>query len=231
MPDPIAPFRRGPWRHLRDADVWHSLAAAALACIATLGLLFVGWFVYALRLAARGATDAPRARTLLLFGKKLVGGRPDADYDARIARLHALVVADPSRRVLLLGGAADGGTTEAAAALARLVQRGLPAGVAPVCEDASTDTLENLRNARTLLGDAAREPAALVTSRYHLARCVLLARALGFDAEPVAADARFSWRPRLVMRLALEAGYCLWLDVGTRWARLIGHRRMLDKVT
>ena len=231
MPDLIAPFRRGPWRHLRDVDVWHSLIVAALATAATLGLLWVAWFAYALRLATRSATDAPRARTLLLFGKKLVRGRPDADYGARIARVHALAVADPSRRVLLLGGAADGGTTEADAALARLVALGLPRGVAPVCEDASTDTLENLRNARDLLGAAAREPAALVTSRYHLARCVLLARALGFDAEPVAADARFSWRPRLVARLALEAGYCLWLDVGTRWARLIGHARMLEKVT
>ncbi|HVJ61666.1 MAG TPA: YdcF family protein, partial [Tahibacter sp.] len=139
--------------------------------------------------------------------------------------------ADPSRRVLLLGGAADGGMSEAAAAFARLHDLGLPPGVAPLCEDASTDTLENLRNARALLGSEAREPVALVSSRYHLARCMLLARALGFDAEPVAADARFSWRPRLVLRLVLEAGYCLWVDTGTRWARLIGNRRMLDRVT
>lgn len=231
MTDLIAPFRRGPWRHLRDRDVWHSLVVAALACVVTAGLLWAFWFAYALRLAATSGVAAPRARALLLFGKRLAHGRPDADYDARIARLHALAVADPSRRVLLLGGAADGGTTEAAAALARLSEIGLPPGVAPVCEDASTDTLENLRNARTLLGDAACEPVALVTSRYHLARCVLLARSLGFDAEPVAADARFSWRPRLLLRLVLESGYCLWLDTGTRWARLIGNRRMLDRVT
>lgn len=231
MTDLIAPFRRGPWRHLRDRDVWCSLTVTALACVATAGLLWLFWFVYALRLATSSGIAAPHARTLLLFGKRLVHGRPDADYDARITRLHALVAADPSRRVLLLGGAADGGTTEAAAAFARLAELRLPAGVEPLCEDASTDTLENLRNARALLGDAAREPVALVTSRYHLARCVLLARALGFDADPVAADARFSWRPRLLTRLALEAGYCLWLDVGTRWARLTGNRRMLDRVT
>ena len=231
MTDLLAPFRRGPWRHLRDLDVWQSLVVAALACAATAGLLWLAWFVYAVRLAARSGVEARRARTLLLFGKRLVDGRPDADYATRIARLHALVVADPSRRVLLLGGAADGGTTEAAAALARLVELGLPPGVAPLCEDASTDTLENLRNARALLGDHAREPVALVSSRYHLARCVLLARSLGFDAEPVAADAHLRWRPRLVLRLALEAGYCLWLDAGTRWARLTGNRRMLDRVT
>lgn len=231
MTDLLAPFRRGPWRHLRDGDVWHTLIVAALACAATGGLLWLAWFVYALRLAARSGIDAPRARTLLLFGKRLVDGRPDADYAARIDRLHALIAADASRRVLLLGGAADGGTSEAAAALARLHELGLPPDVAPVCEDASTDTLENLRNARALLGIEARVPVALVSSRYHLARCRLLARALGFDAEPVAADARFSWRPRLVLRLVLEAGYCLWVDTGTRWARLIGNRRMLERVT
>jgi hypothetical protein len=34
-----------------------------------------------------------------------------------------------------------------------------------------------------------------------------------------------------LLRIAGEAGYVCWSDIGTRWARLIGHRRMLARVT
>ena len=231
MTDPVNAIRRRSWRHLGDRDVRHSLVVAALACAATGGLLWLAWFARALWLAARTGVEAPGARTLLLFGKKLQRGQPDAEYEARIRRLHALVVADASRRVLLLGGTSGIGPTEASAACARLVELGLPADADVQREDTSTDTLENLRNARALLGAATREPVALISSRYHLARCALLARALGFDAHPVAAEAQLALRPRVILRIALEAGYCLWLDIGTRWARLIGHRRMLERVT
>jgi hypothetical protein len=31
--------------------------------------------------------------------------------------------------------------------------------------------------------------------------------------------------------MLLEAGYMHWVDISRRWARLIGHRRMLAKVS
>jgi len=34
-----------------------------------------------------------------------------------------------------------------------------------------------------------------------------------------------------VFRMAGEAAYVCWADLGTRWARLIRHRRMLERVT
>ena len=33
------------------------------------------------------------------------------------------------------------------------------------------------------------------------------------------------------LQFAGEAAYVCWIDLGTRWARLIGHRRMLARVT
>lgn len=223
-------LRRGPWRRLSDHDALHSLAIAVLAFVGSGGLLFVWHFLRSLRVARRSTTTMHRARTLFVFGKRLVGGRADADFLARIARAHEQMCAGRCARVVLLGGAREG-ATEAAVAAAELRRRGVPANIELILEQRSIDTLENLRNARALLGARHGEPVALLSSRYHLARCALLARQLGFDAELVAAEDRFEASPARLRRLALEAGYILWTDIGTRWARLIGNRRMLERVT
>lgn len=230
MKPPYSPFRDGPWRHLSDRDVWHSLTVSALAVVASGGLLWLFFFLRTLVLAQRAPLQPQAATTLLLFGKRLDGDRIDADYAARIGRIAALL-RNGTYPVLLLGGRTGAGLSEAQAALAELHRHGLPADADVRCEDASTDTLENLRNARELLGESAAARVALVSSRYHLPRCLLLAQSLGFDAEIVAAEPRLSLRPGLLVRLALEASYCLWFDIGRRWARLIGHRRMVDRVT
>ena len=110
-------------------------------------------------------------------------------------------------------------------------------------EAQSRDTLQNLRNARELLHGAARRVMAggagkdalprvtLLSNRYHLARCALFARQLGFDCELCAAEPHLPLGPRTLLRLAGEAAYVCWSDLGTRWARLIGPRRMLARVT
>ncbi|MEO8671430.1 MAG: YdcF family protein [Tahibacter sp.] len=228
--DGLAHFRRGPWRALRDRDVWHSLTVAAIALMASGGLLYVAWLFYVLRVAARAPTEPLRARCLLLLGKSLGRDGVDADYAQRIARLHDLLLARPDCRALLLGGDSGAGD-EAQAALARLRALGLPVEIRIDIENASIDTLENLRNARALLGSAAQQPVALVSSRYHLARSRLLARSLGFDAEVCAAEPRLAIGARHLARIALEAGYCLWIDIGLRWSRLIGNRRMLERIS
>lgn len=223
-------LRRGPWRRWSDADVLHSFAVAFLACAATGGLLFVWYFAPTLHIACAAPTAMSRARTLLLFGKRLVNGQADADYFARIERAHEQMVARRCERVFLLGGASRG-ATEAAVARQALLRLGLSDGIELVLEEASIDTLENLRNARDLLAPCGQTRVALLSSRYHLARCAMLAQHLGFEFELVAAEDRFAPNLARLHRLVLEAGYILCADVGTRWARLIGNRRMLEWAT
>ena len=67
--------------------------------------------------------------------------------------------------------------------------------------------------------------------KYHLARCALFARNLGLDAELCAAEADWQWHPVALWRVAGEAAYVCWTDLGTRWARLIGHRGMLERIS
>ncbi len=243
-------LRRGPWRTLPDTDVLQSLIVAGVACAATLGVLWVGYAAWAWRIAARAPTQPGRARSVLLFGKRLVAGDVDADYLARIVRAHEVVRTGRADRVVLLGGASTplsasttwskggagdtatpGGTSEAAAALRVLRRMGLPDRTEVLVDESSLDTLENLRNARALLGVHAREPVALVSSRYHLPRTAFLARRLGFDYELCAAEGAFTADFRLVRRIAIEAAYLLWMDVGTRWARLTGQQRVLEQIS
>jgi uncharacterized SAM-binding protein YcdF (DUF218 family) len=172
---------------------------------------------------------------LLVFGRQLVRNEPECDYRMRLTRALVLMRAGATARVLLLGGRSGGDRSEAQAGHAWLRQQGLPAGAAVDLEQESVDSLENLRHARGLLqsGDRAEvmPPVALLTSRYHLARCLLLARRLGFDGHPLAAEPALPRTPRYLARLVLEATYLMWIDLGVRWAQLIGHRRMAARIS
>ena len=122
------------------------------------------------------------------------------------------------------------GMTEAEIAHRALLASGVPATTPFEFEQESRDTLQNLRHARQLIGAEAR-PVVLVSNRYHLPRCALFARHLGIDHVLCAAEAQWRPSPSNLAKLALESAYCMWVDVGRRWAQLIGHRRMLGKVS
>lgn len=235
MTDPLAPLRRGPWRYLRDIDVLHALAVAVVALVGSAGLVFVGYFIYVWRAAARAPRLPAQRQVVLVFGRQLVDDVPESDYRRRLSRCLAVMQADLAERVLLLGGLSGGRISEAAAGADWLhAQAALP-DVQLVLEQTSTDSLENLRHARDLLrasdADAARLTVTLVTSRYHLARCLLLARRLGFEPHPVGAEERLPYTAHYLVRMAMEAGYLMSIDLGLRWAHLIGHQRMAGRIT
>src|SRR5690606_34485168 len=157
---------------LADRDALHSLAVAGLACVASLGVVYVGYFVHVVRIARSAPCEPGRGQTVLLFGKHAPRGRPDPDFQARLQRAATLWRQRPPRSMLLLGGGPAGAPTEAALAQAHLRELGIPTDAPLVLEDRSRDTLQNLRNARALWQpDAATDTVTLLSSRYHLARC------------------------------------------------------------
>jgi uncharacterized SAM-binding protein YcdF (DUF218 family) len=219
-----------------DGDVLHSGIVAAAACVLSAGLVYLGYFVHVLRVARRAPCRPERGECVLLFGKHAPHGRIDRDFAARLDRAVSLWRERAPASVVLLGGGAEGEPSEAEIARQELLQRGIGSQLAMRLEAKSRDTLQNLRNARELLrssgGTAHTLPrVTLLSNRYHLARCALFARQLGFDCELCAAETHLPLGPRMLLRLAAEAAYVCWSDVGTRWARLIGHRRMLARVT
>jgi uncharacterized SAM-binding protein YcdF (DUF218 family) len=213
-----------------DRDVLH--AGVVTACIASAGLVYLGYVVHVWRVARNAPCEAGQGDCLLLFGKHAPLGEPDREFGERLDRAAALWRANPPRHVVLLGGGPPGVASEAEVARTGLLARGIAEESPWLIEAHSRDTLQNLRNARDLLRASAVEGRVmLLSSRYHLARCALLARQLGLDAEPIAAEAKLKVGPRMLLRLAGEAGYVCLSDIGTRWARLIRSQRMLERVT
>lgn len=215
-----------------DRDVLHAGAVAAFACMASAGLVYFGYFVHVWRVARNAPCEPARGDCLLLFGKHAPRGEVDREFDERLDRAAALWRTHPPRRLVLLGGGPPGVPSEAEVARAGLLARGIAEESPWLLEAHSRDTLQNLRNARDLLvamDDGGR--VMLLSSRYHLARCLLLARQLGLDAEPLAAESRLRYSPSMLLRLAGEAGYVCLTDIGTRWVRLIRARRALARIT
>jgi uncharacterized SAM-binding protein YcdF (DUF218 family) len=225
---------RSPWRYLRDRDVQHAALVTVLALVLSAGLVWLGYLIHVCRVALRSPLAPPRRRIALVFGRRLERAAPEHDYQQRLRRALSLAAEQKTDHLLLLGGCSGSQCSEAAAGQAWLRQHGLAAAVRVELEQDSVDSLENLRHARRLLlaqaGDAGLPPVALVTSRYHLARCLLLARRLGFDGLPVAAEPALPRQRRYLGLLLLEASYLMWIDLGLRWAQLIGHRRMAARI-
>jgi uncharacterized SAM-binding protein YcdF (DUF218 family) len=220
--------RRWQWR---DLDAWHAMIVASALLVATGGTLLLAYGWHIALTAARAPARPQGARHLLVFGKRLRQGVADEELIGRVHRAHKLLHEDPTRVAWLLGGRTGDGPSEAEAARDVLRALGLPAHARVELEAASAHTLENLRHARALITDHGGGRVALISSRYHLARCALLAKGLGLDYELCAAEDRLAWTPSLAWALARESVLIAWLDLGTRYARLIGHRRMLDRVT
>ncbi len=221
---------RSAWRYVRDHDVQYAAAVTLLAVLLSGGLVWLGYVIHVCRVATRSSLALPRRMVVLVFGQRLRDDQPGPDYQWRLRRALQLIRRQQAARVLLLGGHSGGTQTEAAAGYAWLRRRGLAATALVELEQESVDSLENLRQARGLLrpptGNAALPPVALVSSRYHLARCQLLARSLGLTCVPVAAEPVLPRHWRYFLALLLEATYLMWIDLGMRWAQLTGNERM-----
>lgn len=229
---PCVSASRNPLKYLRDTDVLHAAVVTGLVVILSAGLVWLGYLIHVWRIATRSPLSPPRRMTVLVFGRRLEQGAPGHDYRQRLQRALALARQQQTDHLLLLGGRSGSGLSEAAAGEAWLRRHDLAGDVRVELEQDSVDSLENLRHARRLLQEqGSLPPVALVTSRYHLARCLLLARRLGFDSMAVAAEPSLPRHARYLGRLVLEAGYLMWIDIGMRWARLIGHARMAARIS
>jgi vancomycin permeability regulator SanA len=227
--NPRTPQRH--WRYLSDHDVQVAAVITVLALLLSAGMVWLGYLIHVCRIAVRSPLAPSRRMTVLVFGRRLLGDVPDPDYQQRLSRALALVEQGHADHLLLLGGRSGAQQSEAAAGEHWLRQHGLRGDVRLQLEQDSVDSLENLRHARQLLRtDASLPPVALVTNRYHLARCRMLARRLGFDGLPIAAEAKLPLQPRYLGLLLIEASYLMWIDIGMRWAALTGNTRMTARI-
>jgi uncharacterized SAM-binding protein YcdF (DUF218 family) len=218
------PTPRSPGDALRDPAVRESLLVSLVMLALSAGMILALSWLWVLRwMLANDVT--PGQGMVLVCGHQLIDGKPSGDYVVRLKRAGELVDAQPGLRLTLLGG---GQPSEAAAGRDWLIEQ---AGLDPArieLEEQSTDSLQNLRQARELIHDDV--PVYLLSSRYHLGRLRVFARQLGMNLTLIPAErrCRLDWiNLRHSMR---EAAYVCWFVCGRFWARLARREHMLRRI-
>lgn len=208
----------------RDGAI--TLVAAVAAAVLTFGIAPAAATLAVLHRAWRSPVVPDKApRRILVLGHQLADGAPSTVFEHRLARAALLARQFPRAVVVVLGGrGATGQSTEAAVGRDWLVTHRLdPARI--MLETESRHTLENLRNHRALHGTGG--PEALVTSRCHLCRTMLMAGGLGLSPMPVAAEDHMRIEP---FRLLGEGFRVHWYITGRVLARLLQHRGWLAQI-
>ncbi len=226
------PMRFDPGLGAVDWDSLWTLLLSLLVIVLTAAIPLLLTCLHVLRIARNTPGDADSCSGCFVFGKRLVNGSIDDEYRLRLKRAMQLIHEQPECLVLLLGGTTSAGApSEAESGLLYLQQHGLPEQYNIRLEEQSQNTLDNLQNARQMLQREQIDQVILISSRYHLARCRLIANSLNIEHVLCAAEPVLTINAAILWKLLIEAAYIHWFVVGKNWARLTGNQRMLGRVT
>lgn len=187
-------MRMGAWQGLPRALRMFVGVAAALAAAITLG-------VGALILTTAHEPAPEGLDELVVLGAQV---RPDGS-PSTVLRYRLDTAADylrenPSTRCIVSGGKGANEPCSEAEAMARYLEScGIDAARIEL-EDASTNTVENLRNSRALLADAG-DAVGIVTNDFHVLRATRIAAKQGYaNAHGIAAPSDAWYVPNNVLR-------------------------------
>jgi len=207
------------------------LLLSTAVAILTAGFSFAWALAHTLRVARRPWQAGPAPAVLLTLGKRIEGGAISHDYKLRLDKTLSLYSESENIRILIVGGRTGGAElSEAEAGRDYLVRKGVEAGDI-LLEDKSHHTLENLQEARKILSREPGGPVALITNRYHLARCGQLARGLGIAHSLHPAEQKLELNAATALKLAMEAFYMHWYIVGKIYSTVTKNEKMLNRIS
>lgn len=216
---------------LRDIgpDGLFTLFLSHVAFIVSGGLLFMILCLRVLQVARQATTNPPEAGACLIFGMRLRDdGRVPDPYRLRLERAYLLHRARPALDLILLGGR-TGSHDISESGAGRDVLLSLGVGDEHIhIEESSRHTLENIYNVQAMWEN--QQDVILLSNRYHLARCLYMARGFGLRAHPCAAEDVFHETPGQWLLCLKEAYLLHWYVVGRGWACLTSNRTMLGRI-
>jgi uncharacterized SAM-binding protein YcdF (DUF218 family) len=147
------------------------------------GLLFVWWSAVSVYAYSR-RDEARQADAAIVLGAAVFGDRPSPVLRERINHALSLYDAGYVDKIIFTGGLGmTGRLTEAEASAAYARSQGVPAE-AILIETTSTNTRENLRNARLVAAENGLQTFLIVSTPYHMKRAVAIAGDLSMEVYP-----------------------------------------------
>ena len=207
----------GEWLMLRLRDRYKVCRVLSVVGRVLFGLFLVSFIAIQgiILHGMRADPEAADAEYLLVLGARVYeDGRPSAALAARLDTAYDYMQEYPEVTAILCGGqGSNEPCPEAEAMYDYMVAKGMDADRL-LLEDESSNTIQNIENARALIGDGHK--TAVVTSDYHLARARVLMERGGLDACGIPAPT-----PYPAQRVSVHCReYCsiLGLMLTGRWA-------------
>ncbi len=202
--------------------------------IISLGLSLLWAFIKVLLMARSYKSDIPQQADkkdflfILVPGMKLNNDQITDDFLLRLKRAEILFNDDKhTQKLIILGGVTDNNTMSEAEVGASYLYKQAINKKAVVLEDLSQNTLENLRNARTII---AQSPALIISNRYHLYRIHCLAGHLKLNTIPIAAEETFQLSLKMLIECLREAYFVHWYFSGKLWLKITAKLYNIKKI-
>jgi len=216
--------------HAVGLDGYFTLLLSSLVLIASAGLYWV-WLIKIVYQCAKQTPAAVQDCDLIaVLGMRPVKDRINDEFECRLNRAITLFEQGYANKILVVGGkTGDNTRSEAELGVQYLLQKGLNAD-SLMAEDHSRHTLENLHNAKRFFLNQPDKTAALITSRYHLARSHRMACSLGLTHRLCAAEEEFSFNLYALANLMKEAFFIHWYEIGKAWAYAVNSQKSLSRI-
>ena len=212
-----------------DLDGYSMLVVSTLVMIATAGISYLFCFRKIFNTAKNTPHHCNESAMVCVLGKKLINEKPDNEYVSRLQRASHILSNNNDSQILLLGGKTGGAKiSEALAGQEFLLKNNIePSRI--YLEEASHNTLENIKNAIDLLVDKDKK-IVVITNRYHLARAKQMSNGFGLEVDICAAEDKLNINLATLFKLMIEALHVHWYISGHYYAHLTNNSRIIKRV-
>lgn len=212
------------------------LSLSLLWVLSTLGIVLV-WYATKVYHVAKTAKPTFQNDIWILFGKQLNENQLDIEFKQRLNAVIDWLSIEKPKCIILQGGiTGKNSLSEAQAGQAYLFNSPkfitlYSDATSLILEDTSKNTLENLRHTREYLQQA-KLPlnVTLISNRYHLLRCSVMAENMGFSAICLPAEKEWTLDLTQVYKILLEAFFLNWYCTGKFVSKLLSNERILHKI-
>jgi uncharacterized SAM-binding protein YcdF (DUF218 family) len=217
-------------QHAVGLDGYFTLLLSNLVLLATGGLYWLWLIKIVWQFSKRTPVDAQDCDLIAVLGMRPDNNQINNEFKLRLNRAALLFEQGYANTVLVIGGKTGNNThSEAKLGMQYLQRKGL-SGTSLKGEDHSRHTLENLHNAKRFFLNQPHQSAALITSRYHLARTHRMANSLRLKHRLCAAEDDFKISPKTLIKILKEAYFIHWYEIGKAWAYGVNSQKSLNRI-